>query len=57
MNVNTGLCATSVARVQAPLEELAVDASERTLERRGHGASYSAHHEVSTPGAQIDTGD
>lgn len=57
MNVNTGLCATSVVRVGTFGGTNPRCKRVDSLERRGHGASYSVQHEVSTVGAQVDTRD
>lgn len=57
MNVNTGLCATSVVRVGTFGGTNRRCERADSLERRGHGVSYSVHHEVSTAGTQVDTGD
>lgn len=54
MNVNTGLCAISVVRVGTFGETNCRCERADSLERRGHGASYSMQHEVSTAGAQVD---
>lgn len=57
MNVNTGLCAISVVRVGTFGETNCRCERADSLERRGHGASYSVEHEVSTAGAQVDISD